>query len=268
MLLTEFPLVRLWGVLMSDGLPVPVTITRVVQESPGVTTIFFDQNFSSNPGQFVMVWVVGTDEIPMALSYPNAVTVQRVGEATSALVTMKPGEKIGIRGPFGNGFTIRGKILAIAGGVGTAPLLRIGLEYPDVTFLLGARTASELIFYSVLSSTCDVRIATDDGSAGYHGYVAGLLDEIDLDEYENIVVCGPDPMMRSVLSVLENRDVLEKSQFSMHRYMKCGVGLCGSCCIDPNGLCVCKDGPVFSGEMLLRSELGKYHRNAAGLKEK
>jgi dihydroorotate dehydrogenase electron transfer subunit len=268
MLLTVFLQVKLWGAPMSDGLPVPVTITRVVQESPGVSTIFFDHIFSANPGQFVMVWVVGTDEIPMALSYPNAVTVQRVGEATSALVSMKPGDKIGIRGPFGNGFALQGRILAIAGGVGTAPLLRIGLEYPDVTFLLGARTADELIFLSILSSACDVRVATDDGSAGFHGYVAGLLDEIDLDEYETIVVCGPDPMMRSVLSVLDNRNAIGKSQFSMHRYMKCGVGLCGSCCIDPDGVCVCKDGPVFSGRMLLKSELGNYHRNAAGLKEK
>lgn len=252
---------------MSDGLPFPVTITRVVQESPNVTTIYFDHTFSSEPGQFVMVWAPGIDEIPMALSYPDAITVQRVGDATTALVTKKPGERIGIRGPFGNGFVIRGKTLAIAGGVGAAPLLRIGLEYPDVTFLLGARTAEELIFYDTLSSACDVRVATDDGSTGYHGYVAGLLNEINMDEYETIVVCGPDPMMRSVLKVLEGRNALDKSQFSMHRYMKCGVGLCGSCCVDPDGVCVCKDGPVFAGQMVIKSELGKYHRNAAGLKE-
>ena len=252
---------------MSDGLPVPVTITRMVQESPNVITIYFDQDFSSLPGQFVMVWAVGIDEIPMALSYPNAITVQRVGDATTALVTKKPGDKIGIRGPFGNRFAIHGKTLAIAGGVGIAPLLRVGLEYPDVTFLLGARTAKELVFYDVLSSACDVRIATDDGSAGYHGYVAGLLIEINLDEYETIVVCGPDLMMRSILDILESRNALEKSQFSMHRYMKCGVGLCGSCCIDPDGVCVCKDGPIFTGHMIIKSELGKYHRSAAGLKE-
>ncbi len=267
MLLTGLWQMRLWGVPMSDSLPVPVTITRVVQESPTVTTIFFDTVFSSCPGQFVMVWVPGIDEIPMALSYPNAITVQRVGEATTALVTKKKGDIIGIRGPFGNGFSVTGRALAVAGGVGIAPLARIGLEFPDVTFLLGARTSEELIFYEVLSSACDVRVATDDGSAGFHGYVAGLLATINLDEYETIVVCGPDPMMRSILSVLESRKALEKSQFSMHRYMKCGVGLCGSCCIDPDGVCVCKDGPVFSGQMLIKSELGKYHRNAAGLKE-
>jgi len=252
---------------MSDGLPVPVTITQVVKESPSVTTIFFDRVFPSHPGQFVMVWVPGIDEIPMALSYPNAITVQCVGDATRALVVKRPGEKIGIRGPFGNGFTLQGRILAIAGGVGAAPLLRIGLEYPDVTFLFGARTASELIFQNTLSSACNVLVATDDGTAGFHGYVAGLLDELSLDTYDTIVVCGPDPMMRSVLSCLEKRGALQKSQFSMHRYMKCGIGICGSCCIDPDGVCVCKDGPVFSGQMLLHSELGRYRRNAAGLKE-
>lgn len=258
---------KLWGVHMSEGLPVIVTITDMVQESPGVTTIFFNHVFDSKIGQFVMVWVQGIDEIPMALSYPNAITVQRVGDATTRLVSLKPGDKIGIRGPFGNGFSLKGKILAIAGGVGTAPLLRVGLEYPDVTYLLGARTAEELIFRKILSEKCHVKIATDDGSAGFHGYVAGLLNEIRLDGYDTIVVCGPDPMMRSILSALDTQKNLEKSQFSMHRYMKCGIGVCGSCCIDPEGLCVCRDGPVFSGLSLIESELGKYHRNAAGLKE-
>lgn len=266
--LTGFLPGRLWGVHMSDNLPIPVTITRVVSESPSVTTIFFDTIFESQPGQFVMVWIPGTDEIPMALSYPNAITVQRVGDATTKLVNMKPGEKLGVRGPFGNGFTIIGKILAIAGGVGVAPLLRIGLDYPEVTFLLGSRTASELIFHDILTKSCDVKVATDDGSIGHHGYVAGLLGEISLEEYGTIVVCGPDPMMRSILSVLEKRSALDNAQFSLHRYMKCGVGLCGSCCMDPYGVCVCRDGPVFKGQLLLESELGKYHRNAAGLKEK
>ncbi|NLV26272.1 MAG: dihydroorotate dehydrogenase electron transfer subunit [Methanomicrobiales archaeon] len=253
---------------MSDGMPVVVTITKKVKESPGVTTIFFDRSFASDPGQFVMVWLAGIDEIPMALSYPNAITVQRVGDATSRLINLEPGEKIGIRGPFGNGFSLKGKILAIAGGVGAAPLLRIGLEFPDVTFLLGARNSDELIFKDNLSRKCRIHIATDDGSAGYHGYVAGLLDEIALEEYDTIVVCGPDPMMRSVLSTLQIRNSVEKSQFSLHRYMKCGVGVCGSCCMDPDGVCVCKDGPVFPGLSLISSELGKYHRNGAGLKER
>ena len=260
-------IVRLWGALMSDSLPVTVAITKVVEESPSVFTLFFDRSFPSKIGQFVMIWVPGVDEIPMALSYPNAITVQRVGDATTHLVSKKPGDKIGVRGPFGNGFRIGAKNLAIAGGVGAAPLLRIGLEYPDTVFLQGARTKSELIFHQMLSKSCNLEVATDDGSAGYHGYVAGLLEKIPVEIFDSILVCGPEMMMFSVLKALENRGVLHKAQFSMHRYMKCGVGLCGSCCLDPEGVCVCKDGPVFPGNLLIKSELGKYHRNASGQKE-
>ena len=141
------------------------------------------------------------------------------------------------------------------GEVGQLPFSASVIECPDVTFLLGARTADELIFLRILSSACDVRVATDDGSAGFHGYVAGLLDEIDLDEYETIVVCGPDPMMRSVLSVLDNRNAIGKSQFSMHRHMKCGVGLCGHVVSTRLGVCVCNEGPFFSVCALLDARL-------------
>ena len=258
---------KLWGVLMSDQLPLPVNITRIVQETPTVKTIFFDHPFEAAPGQFVMVWVPGVDEIPMALSAPNAITVQEIGEATRFLGKMVPGDKIGIRGPYGNGFSASGRVMAIAGGVGAAPLLPLARLIPKVTFLQGARSFSDLLYYDILSACCDLRIATDDGSSGYHGYVAGLLHDMDLSGYDAICVCGPEMMMKSVLNALHQKGLAHISQFSLHRYMKCGVGLCGSCCVDPDGLCVCRDGPVFRGDRLLHSELGRYHRDASGRKE-
>ncbi|HOS81810.1 MAG TPA: dihydroorotate dehydrogenase electron transfer subunit, partial [Methanolinea sp.] len=100
---------------MSDGLPVPVRITRVVRETPSVATFAFDREFSFVPGQFVMVWVPGVDEVPMALSSPSSITVQRVGDATAALFRLGPGDSIGIRGPFGNGFPQKRRMLAVAG---------------------------------------------------------------------------------------------------------------------------------------------------------
>ena len=135
---------------MADGTPVTVTITRIKNETPNIRSFFFDQPFVFNPGQFVMVWVPGVDEIPMALSSLNSITVQNVGDATSALFAMKPGDRIGIRGPFGNGFTSGEKVLAIAGGDVAAPLLPLVRADCVMTMLLGAKTESELRFLDQL----------------------------------------------------------------------------------------------------------------------
>ncbi|MDP2766857.1 MAG: dihydroorotate dehydrogenase electron transfer subunit, partial [Candidatus Methanoperedens sp.] len=95
--------------------PVNVVITKVVEETPTIRTFFFDTSFELTPGQFVMIWIRGVDELPMALSYENAITVQKVGAATSALFELGECDSLGIRGPFGNGFEIKkGHILLIA----------------------------------------------------------------------------------------------------------------------------------------------------------
>jgi dihydroorotate dehydrogenase electron transfer subunit len=74
-------------------------------------------------------------------------------------------------------------------------------------------------------------------------------------------------MMRAVLAKIDGLGFASKTEFSLHRYMKCGVGVCGSCCIDPDGLRVCRDGPVFSGDQLKKSEFGHYLRDASGRKK-
>ncbi|MCX9015285.1 MAG: dihydroorotate dehydrogenase electron transfer subunit, partial [Candidatus Methanoperedens sp.] len=105
-------------------------------------------------------------------------------------------------------------------------------------------------------------VATDDGSAGMKGYVTGLLDDVDAGKFDMIYCCGPEPMMKKVL----DRVPPEKAQFSLHRYFKCGIGVCGACCID--GLRVCKDGPVFRGDVLKETEFGKFKRDGCGCKVK
>ena len=251
---------------MADGLPVPVTIARVKQETPTVRTFFFDKNFPFIPGQFAMVWVPGTDEIPMALSAENSITVQQVGDATTALFSMGEGAKLGIRGPFGNGFSKGEKVLAIAGGVGAAPLLPLVRSDCVMTMLLGAKTESELLFMDQLDECTDVVIATDDGSLGTKGFVTILMDELNLSAYDRIAVCGREVMMRTVLAKVDEKGIAHKTEFSLHRYMKCGVGVCGSCCMDPSGFRVCRDGPVFTGDKLLKGEFGHYMRDASGRK--
>ncbi|HEY9246121.1 MAG TPA: dihydroorotate dehydrogenase electron transfer subunit, partial [Candidatus Methanoperedens sp.] len=125
--------------------PINVEIRKIVYETPTTRTFFFDTSFGLIPGQFVMAWIRGVDEIPMALSYENAITVQKVGDATSALFDLEVCDTIGIRGPFGNGFELKkGHILLVAGGVGAAPLAplaeKAGSSGMTVTTLLGAKT--------------------------------------------------------------------------------------------------------------------------------
>jgi dihydroorotate dehydrogenase electron transfer subunit len=240
---------------------VNAVITKVVEETPTIRTFFFDTSFEHIPGQFVMVWIRGVDEVPMALSYENAITVQKVGPATSALFELGECDSVGIRGPFGKGFDVRkGNIMVVAGGLGAAPLSplaeKAGAAGAKVTTLLGAKTKEELLFRQRFEAVGDVQVATDDGSEGKHGYVTQLLD--DVKNYDQIYCCGPEPMMKKVL----DKVTPSKAQFSLHRYIKCGIGICGTCCVD--GLRVCKDGPVFSGDVLKKTEFGVYRRNECG----
>jgi len=253
-----------WGAHMSDGLPIAVTIDRIVEETPSIRTFCFDREFEFRAGQFVMVWVPGVDEIPMALSAPDSITVQRVGDATSALFELGEGDRIGIRGPFGNGFFVEGRVLAVAGGVGAAPLLPLAVKGGVEAFLLGARTRSELLFSEILEDCCPLFIATDDGSYGHHGIVTDLLEEVETDGADAVCVCGPERMLAAVFGIMRSKGMLNRSFFSLHRYMKCGIGVCGSCCIDPDGLRVCRDGPIFRGDQLEGTEFGKYARDASG----
>lgn len=252
---------------MDDGLPFAVTITQVKKETPTIRTFTFTPGMMFDPGQFVMVWVPGVDEIPMALSSDQSITVQNAGDATGSMFSLQPGDRLGIRGPFGNGYSTGERILAIAGGVGAAPLLPLARADRVMTFLLGAKTESELLFVDLLDECTDLQIATDDGSLGVKGFVTLLLDDLNLGAYDRICVCGPEVMMRSVLAKVTGAGFERKTEFSLHRYMKCGVGVCGSCCIDPAGFRVCRDGPVVPGNLLKNTEFGHYLRDASGRKK-
>ena len=106
-------------------------------------------------------------------------------------------------------------------------------------------------------------ITTDDGSAGEKCQCHEVLGEIaKKGKFSQILCCGPELMMKEVLDISVKENI--PAQFSLERYMKCGIGICGSCSIDPGGLLVCKDGPVFNSEMLRDTEFGRYKRDAAG----
>jgi len=251
--------------------PISASVLEVIDETPTIKTFRLDTSswLRGKPGQFLMVWVRGVDEVPMTLAYDDAITVQKVGEATEALFGLKVGDSVGIRGPYGNGWELVGdNILLISGGVGSAPLAPLAEKASAVgvrvTTLAGYRTKEEVHFAQRFRKAGKTTIATDDGSYGHKGFVTDLLKDIDLNTFTQIYCCGPEKMMCRVLGILAERKAANYSQFSLQRYLKCGIGVCGSCCMDPAGLRVCRDGPVFTGDLLLDSEFGKYARDACG----
>ena len=244
-------------------------IKKIVEHSSVHKTFFLDINMDAIPGQFVMVWIPGVDEIPMSLSHigsETAITVEKVGEATEAMHGMKEGDKLGIRGPYGHGFEIMGeKALFVAGGTGIAPLLPLIKIYEgEKEVVLGARTKELLLFENELKKIATLHVSTDDGSFGFKGFATDLAAHlINEKEFDAVYVCGPEVMMKKMLNICNEKNI--PMQASLERYMKCGVGICDSCAID--GYHVCKDGPVFSGKILSRiKDFGKWKRDEAGRK--
>ena len=254
-----------------------VKIERIVEENPSVKTFSFHDLLceKATPGQFIMVWIPGIDEIPMSLSAIEddhcSFTVTKVGEATEALHKMKEGDLIGVRGPFGRGFSfVKGEVLIVGGGTGLAPLavLAENLSRFDAiaTFLLGAKAKSELLFLDRVNKVCpNVIVATDDGSFGLKGLVTEHAEKMLAErKFDMVYACGPEPMMVKMLFLAEKYNV--PLQMSLERLMRCAVGLCGSCVIGIYR--VCKDGPVFTKEQLekVRGEFGTFRRDFDGRK--
>jgi len=255
------------------NLPRITTILKSTRETQDIKTVTFKYPGDVEPGQFFMIWIPGVDEIPMSVSYLyediRGVTFRKVGAATAALYNLKPGEKIGVRGPYGNGFTIEGKhILFVGGGTGIATLVP-AIEQAltkgiTSTVVMGVKKRRELFFDErVTNSGAVVYVSTDDGSLGSKGFASALAKELIRDNtFTSVLTCGPETMMKSLLDMCEHIPF----QASLERYIKCSIGICGQCCIG-KGLRVCKDGPVFDGKTLKNAkDFGVYRRDSAGRK--
>src|SRR3989304_6044932 len=173
-------------------------IVEVVREVHHTSTFRFRASFDGKPGQFVMVWIPGRDEVPMALSYLGelkGITVRAYGEATKALMGFKPGDLIGVRGPYGNTFRLEGKrVLCVAGGVGIASLIAPIEAFPE------AGAGDELIFEERTEAAGEVHLATDDGSRGFHGFAPALAKKVmDAHRFDMVAACGPEAMMKAVV---------------------------------------------------------------------
>ncbi|MDO5853691.1 MAG: dihydroorotate dehydrogenase electron transfer subunit, partial [Thermoplasmata archaeon] len=178
-----------------------VTISKVVDECYDTKTFEFEWDAETRPGQFVMIWIPGVDEIPMSISGMDgsrkSVTVKAIGEATRAIHQLKEGDRLRIRGPYGNGFDLtRGELLIIGGGVGTAAVMP-AVKATGADTIIAARSDRDVIMDGIASkATSNVWIATDDGSRGFHGNAVQLMKErIAEKKYDCVLACGPEVML-------------------------------------------------------------------------
>jgi dihydroorotate dehydrogenase electron transfer subunit len=254
-----------------------VEITQIERESPEMVTLYFqdDESSKASPGQYAMIWIPGGEEIPMSLSTINpggesSFSVREVGAATKTLCNMKAGERIGVRGPFGRGYSLIGDApLLVAGGSGVASLAPLADAFMEngvkPTFILGARTESDLPFRDRLERLLgdELVLSTDDGSCGFDGFSSKCAEKLMNERsFDAVYTCGPELMMASVFDEAESRGV--PVQASLERYIKCAHGLCGSCAIGPYR--VCMDGPVFDSGKLreVREDFGSRKMDPTG----
>ena len=249
-----------------------VEVSERVQETPSTVTLRFPYAPPAAPGQFVMLWLPGDDELPMSLSYldgpSKGVTVKAMGDTSRRVLDLRPGAPVGVRGPYGRGFDVSARrILVVAGGSGAAvlaPAAELAVRTGACcTAALGATTAAELLFAERFRAMgAEVVLATDDASAGEPGFVTGPAARL-LGErlYDAVWTCGPEVMMVKV--ALSARAHGVRAFCSVERLMKCALGMCDACALGP--FHVCTDGPVFPAERLLaETEFGKFHRDASG----
>ncbi len=217
------------------------------------------------PGQFTMLYAFGVGEAPFSASRTGPLieqTVQDVGAVSHALHQCRPGQMVGVRGPYGVGWGIEDAtgrdVVFAAGGLGLAPLrsaLLYTLEhrdlYGEIVLLAGARSPEHLLYRSELAGWRDrgVRMAVtvDHAPAGWRGHVGVITSLVERTVCgltgAAAFVCGPEVMMRLTARELVRQGV-DDVRISLERNMRCGIGWCGHCQLGP--WLLCRDGPVVA----------------------
>lgn len=215
------------------------------------------------PGQFVQVAIDDskTTFLRRPISICNVdradntlwLLVRRAGEGTAALIAAAEGRIVNLVLPLGNGFSVSEpgqKVLLVGGGVGVAPLLMLGRSLAESgcrpSFLLGARSASDLLLLDEFEELGEVHIATDDGSRGEKGVVTLHSAIAPGNAWDKIYCCGPAPMMKAVAKAATALGA--ECEVSLENMMACGLGAC-LCCVEKTvrgNVCVCTEGPVFN----------------------
>lgn len=262
-----------------NNFPHSVRIKKIVKETPLVRSYIFDYPVRAKPGQFVNIWVPGVEEKPMSIAFDNGKTytlsIAAIGTMTKELTKKKVGDYIGIRGPYGTHFHWKKgeRIAMLAGGYGAGPLYFAAfLGIKDrcfIDFFLGARSREHLLFAKRIKALRHRRFfpSTDNGSAGFKGTsVACWIEQMEKGVcYDRVITCGPELMMKAVSDIAWSKKI--EAQISVERYMKCGFGICGNCCVDDLGITTCQNGTVMSNRDVRKiKEFGVYHRDSVGKK--
>jgi NAD(P)H-flavin reductase len=265
---------------MNIYIPKNFKIVKIIEETPTIKTFTLKpldgEKFNFQTGQFIELTVYGVGEAPFTPSsspYKTDtidVTIMRVGRMTEVLHSMKKGDIVGIRGPYGKGYPVDefvGKeVLIIGGGVGLAPLRSLLLtlierinDFKKIILCYGARTPQDVVYkylfpewkkikgLEILRSVDKCQLGEWDETVGV---VTCLLDKVQVDVKNSVaVVCGPPIMMKfTTLKLVELKFKPQQIYLSMERNMSCGLGKCGHCQI--GSYFICKDGPVFTWEQL------------------
>ncbi len=221
--------------------------------------IVFDRDVDAQPGQFLMAWLPSIGEKPFSIftQSPLSIVVVDVGPVSHALQTLNVGDRVWIKGPLGNGFTLEGKnVLMVGGGYGSAPLYSLAKacrgQSKHVIVCLGAGISSNVLLRDEFERLgCQVAVATEDGSVGTKGLVTTVIEDVlRRENIDTIYACGPTGMLSALTNICHTQKI--NYQFSWEAYMRCGMGLCGSCEVSPDadpslpmGWLACFDGPVF-----------------------
>jgi len=253
----------------------PFRVQRMRQETSDTFTVELTPEDGGPPmrflpGQFNMLYLYGVGEIPISIcgdpTAPDSLlhTTRAVGLVTRAMRQMRPGDVLGVRGPYGNGWPLaeaEGKdVVLVAGGIGLAPLrsalyqlLAERNRYRKIVLLYGTRSPEDILYRRDLERwrahlDLEVYVTVDRASGqwrGNVGVVTTLIPRAPFTATNTVaMVCGPEVMMRFTVMELLGRGVPAGSiHLSLERNMKCAVGVCGHCQCGP--IFVCRDGPVF-----------------------
>ncbi len=239
---------------MRNDLPVMCSILKRVEYGATAASLTIQYPCQFQPGQFIMAWIPGVDEKPFSISRHNPtagtieLTVKRLGPVSAHIADLTVGDRVGIRGPYGNPFNPQADCVIVSGGVGLAAVAPLMEMFPNAPALYGENSSTQIMLADRFPR---MRIFTMDGSAGEKGFPTDPLPEILAARKPKVVyTCGPEVMMAKVARICHDAGVA--GQISLERYMKCAVGVCGQCCMDGERVCV--DGPVFDSERLLKGK--------------